>query len=959
MRTRRRGMVLMRWKLVEWMRVGGCGNGRESVLRWRGRWGMGVGGVLVVEGPAGIGKTRLLREARVLASGAGLKVLSARGTTLERGFAFGVVRQLFEPVLTSADKAEREALWEGPAGQARQVFGHVDPSAPSVGDFAVLHGLFWLAANASQSRPVLLLVDDLQWCDVPSLRFLAYLRPRVADLPLLVVAGLRSGEPVADASLLLQLTADPTVQVLRPAPLSRHVARQLLERALPAGMDLEVAEACHRVTGGNPLLLQELARTAAAEGFPAGGAGLQQLEDLAVEAVGGLVAARMARLPAATLEVARAAAVLGDGAPLRTTAALAGQEPTAALEAATALEELDVLHLDQDPDGAYRLGFVHPLVRTAVYRGISPTNRARAHRHTADLLTASGTDPERVAAHLLRVPPSGDQKSVALLRAAAGQAIARGAPGNAYTYLNRALHEPPASQDRLQVLTGAGESALLVNYETAAEHLQHALQETDAPAQRARISARLGMAYMYLMQGDRAMGVWSRALAQLPAEAVDQRYRLEAEQLMAAAFVVPGHQNVLRREAELRKRMQGDSSVGVMLLDCAVALRGLAVGDPSAILFARHALSTDTLIRQAAGNASIMGGWYVLLCADDDLAMASTLAAVQQAHRDGSLYALGPAYTFHGYGWLLRGQLAEAEHDLREAVSVADLIGAEIARYYPYVFLAMSLAEQGRLEEAERILATVGAAADSRPSGPAYFALAALARIQAAQGNPEAALKTALAARDVCRTYDIRNPALVGWRTEAALALYALDRSREALEIATEDLALARRWGAPRALGRALRVNGLLAGRGDGLDLLHQAVTVLEASPARLEHATALTDYGAALRRAGNRVQARPFLRQGLDLATRCGARPLADRAGTELTAAGGRPRTTVLTGPDALTPSERRVAELAAQGHTNKQIAQQLFVTPKTVEVHLSAAYRKLDITTRSQLLDKLPHQL
>ncbi|MGW3137758.1 helix-turn-helix transcriptional regulator [Streptomyces sp. NPDC001139] len=152
-------------------------------------------------------------------------------------------------------------------------------------------------------------------------------------------------------------------------------------------------------------------------------------------------------------------------------------------------------------------------------------------------------------------------------------------------------------------------------------------------------------------------------------------------------------------------------------------------------------------------------------------------------------------------------------------------------------------------------------------------------------------------------------------------------------------------------MGRALRVNGLLHRGDQQLDLLRQAVTVLDGSLARLEHAKALADLGAALRRTGHPAAARESLRQAVDLATQCGATPLAEIARTELAAAGARPRRTALAGPDALTPSEKRIAQLAATGATNRQIAQQLYVTPKTVEVHLSAAYRKLDITTRRDL--------
>jgi DNA-binding CsgD family transcriptional regulator len=182
-----------------------------------------------------------------------------------------------------------------------------------------------------------------------------------------------------------------------------------------------------------------------------------------------------------------------------------------------------------------------------------------------------------------------------------------------------------------------------------------------------------------------------------------------------------------------------------------------------------------------------------------------------------------------------------------------------------------------------------------------------------------------------------------------------LDEREEARRLGSEEVELARQWGAPRALGKALRTAGLVEGGEAGLSLLRAAVDVLQDSPALLERARALTELGAALRRANRRAEAREPLRQGLEVAHGCGAKPLAQRAHTELVATGARPRRLALSGVEALTPSERRVADMAADGMTNRDIAQALFVTPRTVEVHLSNAYRKLGISARSQLSDAL----
>jgi DNA-binding CsgD family transcriptional regulator len=193
------------------------------------------------------------------------------------------------------------------------------------------------------------------------------------------------------------------------------------------------------------------------------------------------------------------------------------------------------------------------------------------------------------------------------------------------------------------------------------------------------------------------------------------------------------------------------------------------------------------------------------------------------------------------------------------------------------------------------------------------------------------------------------------WRSLAAQAQFALGRSDEALELMREDVRLARSWGAPRCLGRALRILGTLEGGEAGFEHLREAVSLLESSPAQLEHAHALTDLGAALRRDNHRQEAREPLRQALELAHRCSATPLAERAQGELLATGARPRRRALSGVDALTPSERRIAAMAAEGLSNREIAQDLFLTPRTVEFHLSNSFRKLDISARTQLPEAL----
>jgi DNA-binding CsgD family transcriptional regulator len=344
-------------------------------------------------------------------------------------------------------------------------------------------------------------------------------------------------------------------------------------------------------------------------------------------------------------------------------------------------------------------------------------------------------------------------------------------------------------------------------------------------------------------------------------------------------------------------------------------------------------------------------GCYVLMAADLDEVLPLFDAWLTWAHQRGSMLAVGQAKCFHGQAWIWRGHLTEAEAKLRDAVWVIDTTGASVGRPFAGAYLADSLMEQGRLAEAQAALDWISMSEPTPSTGHWFFVLDSRARLLMLQGKTQEGLETMLACGRRFATHGGHNPAVIAWRSGAALALLALGRQKEAQTLASEELALARQWGTPRALGRALWVAGRVQGGQDGLAHLREAVNVLESSPARLEYAKAVIELGAALRRSGQRIESRQHLRHGIELAQICGATPLAQRGWTELRATGARPRHVTPSGPDALTPSERRVAELAAAGRSNREIAQALFITTNTVEAHLTRTYRKLGITGRTGL--------
>ena len=326
--------------------------------------------------------------------------------------------------------------------------------------------------------------------------------------------------------------------------------------------------------------------------------------------------------------------------------------------------------------------------------------------------------------------------------------------------------------------------------------------------------------------------------------------------------------------------------------------------------------------------------------------------AVAQARRRGDIFNVAFMLLWRGKWQTHRGDLRAAVADLRESIDLAVAHGMLVAWPYNVGFLAHALLEQGEVAEAARVI-DEGDFPEQLPLDelhPAYFRLYR-ARLRIESGSPDRGVEELLQVGETVRLVPCDNPSGVPWRSWAAEGLRLLDRADEAHPLAAEELVLARRWGDPHAIGNALRVLGLVEGGKAGIALLREAVEVLAGSESRLEHARALVDLGAALRRANQRTEARERLREGVDLARWIGAFGLAERANDEIAATGARPRKVLQTGIDALTASERRVAQLAAEGMSNKEIAQALFVTIKTVEVHLSHAYRKLEIGSRTEL--------
>lgn len=380
--------------------------------------GAGNGRVLIVEGSAGIGKTELLRIARSSAARSGFTALCAAGAEVERELPYGVVRQLFERFLVRALAEERAELLSGAAIALDQrptigvlAFETPEPvagcdDAPTLAatiadrSFRVDHALYWLCANMAARAPVLLAVDDAHWIDAASSRFLRYLARRIEELPIVLIISARSEE--RDSPSLDELRNLPMAAVLRPRPLSKAAVACLTRAVLGDRAEEAFCTACYEATRGNPFLLREVLRTLVDQGAEPVAASASRIADMGPSAVSRAILSRIGRLSPGTPDLARAAAVLGPDTPLRHAAALARLSLAQAGIAADQLAAAEILRPGRP------LGFVHPVVRAAVYEALRPAARFDAHRRAAQILAEDGAPPDRVAAHLLACEPAGD-----------------------------------------------------------------------------------------------------------------------------------------------------------------------------------------------------------------------------------------------------------------------------------------------------------------------------------------------------------------------------------------------------------------------------------------------------------------------------------------------------------------------------------------------------------------------
>ncbi|MFE2415185.1 AAA family ATPase [Kitasatospora sp. NPDC059408] len=950
------------------------GRARESeVLRHLLAAG-GDGCVSVLLGGAwGSGKTELLREALAgVREDPDVLVLSAALDPLERELPFGMVRRFFDHLTPWAEPAPA-ALWV---------------SAPEP---VALDDLYRRLVRATDGRRLVLAVDDLQRADARSLRWLRYVLRRGAELPLVLLATLGEEGTHANTDVLADVVplfrhrmtlgglAEDAVEALAEDVLGRHPGRA-------------VTTACREATGGNPLLLRALLRGLRAadphhtdvQHTGPQYTGLQHTgpqhtdprrteEDLAARIteyvptdVGPAVLARMEALAPHAATVATAAAVLGVGPSAGPGAGPGADLSVDLLVEATGLAEpqlADALHALVRAEYLTRAGeegtaFGCAALAAAVASTVLPSRRMALHRGAARFLRARGASAQRIAVHLLPGPRGEAWAPEVLARAAEG-AAEEGRTAAAAAYLRRALREETGEESRAGLLASLGRLELASSVPVAVRSLESSLRLSQDPVERTEVARRLAGAMLAVDRYPEALEVLRRTSEHIreadPADAL----RLEIDRIHIALTNLASAPDAVERLMELNVLDAPDTGVrrplaallslrAAMVGRCpeeVVSLAELALGEGADPLSDESFVYYDALVALRAAGETVA-------------ALEHADAAVRQARARGSalgrLQALSVRANLAGRVGRLADSRADAASALEELRAI-DIGPAHSVAVFATATSMDSLIRRGRPEEAEDLLRRAGLAGELNANWVNDHVLMVRGRLRVAQGRLDEGLADFLRCGERALARGMSGPGFHTWRSEAALVQAALRRGEAARSLAEEELGLARAWGVPETVGTALTALGVVLGGVEGLELLREAVGLLEDAPARLRYAQALVDCGILARKAGRLPEARTCLQRAASVADECGAAPLVDLALAELRAVGDRPRTRTFHGVNALTPTERRVADLALQGMTNRGIAQYLFVGLRTVEVHLTNVYGKLAIDGRAGLATAL----
>jgi DNA-binding CsgD family transcriptional regulator len=893
----------------------------------------GRSGVLVLRGEPGAGKTALLEDA--VESAAGLRVARVAGVESEMELAFAALQQLCAPLL------DQLAALPGPQREALGVaFGLSTGAAPD--RFLVGLAVLSLLSEAAAQQPLLCVVDDAQWLDRASAQALGFAARRLLAEPVALVFAAR--EPGEELGGLPELPV---------GGLAEGDARELLGSVISGPLDERVRDRIIAETQGNPLALLELPRgvtpaeLAAGFGLPGvpGTAGAPGLPGVAGR-VEDSFRRRLQGLPAATqrLMLVAAAEPAGEPALVWPAAQRLGIGAGAAAPAADA----GLLVIGE------RVVFRHPLVRSAAYRAAAPSERRAAHAALA-AATDPRADPDRRAWHRAQATLGPDEEVAAELERSAGRAQARGGLAAAAAFLQRsaALTLDPVRRAE-RALAAAQATCQAGAFETALGLLATAEAGPPDPLRRARADLVRGQVAFASSRGSDAPPLLLKAAREL--EPLDVRLAREtyldalAAAIFAGRLALGGGMREVAEAARAAPPPPGPPRAPDLLLDGLARLicQGYAAGAPvlrqAVSAFGGTDLSTEEGLRWLwlAGRAAQIV-W------DYDSGDALSARQVTLARDAGALIALPLAFYTRAGVHLWAGEFTEAASMVAQADSVTEATGSSIA---PYGALALAVFRGQEIQAAE-LIQTITDDAGRRGEGGA---LSAAQWAEAVLGNSLGRYEQALAAAQRA-SEDFPAAWFAGWAlaelVEAAVRSAVPGRAADALERLS---GIARACGTDWALGIEARSRALVTEGEDAESLYREAIDRLGRTRLRVELGRAHLVYGEWLRRQRRHRDARDQLASAYEIFRSAGAAAFAERARIELRASGGHAHERAVETRDPLTAQEALIARMAADGASNPEIAEQLFISRATVAYHLRKVFTKLDLSSRSQLASVLP---
>ncbi len=893
----------------------------------------GTAASAVVAGEFGMGKSATLRTAGALAADAGFTVATATGSRLESHLPGGLVRQL-------ADALEEPGAPPRPP---------VTELCGTAGESEALDLFFRIVRDATERGPLFLGIDNIHLADAWSMRCLAYLRNRVLELPVLLVLTSVIGYPPHREVALLDMVGSTPVTITLNG-LGAAAAAEIL--GLAPG---ELASACREATGGNPVLLQALRPRLLPGADP---------HELGSSLIGQVLTTRIQEFPHAPA-ILHAAAILGEDAGFDLLARLAGVDELDALQAIDTLVRLHVLNNSDQPTLTYSF------VRNSLLKDMPQTTRAVNHSRAAKLLTEAGAPPERVAAHLLEATSIRIPWAVDVLRLSARDAVFSGRPELAARHLRRALEERLTSGRRMAVLLQLAHAEFQFDPPGAAKRVREAVDTVGNRETAAYIATAMLLSLCGGQDARLGISAAGQIAARLDAGGPDAVWPLLCMTYLAEAGSrlgpPPEFRDFEEQWAPLTDPAAQRSRSALLALD---AVRSGESAQDAVGHFA-DALSQAGAPPRAEAPATrnpreLVGDDGELFEQHYFFTLATAVLADEPAHVDRLCRVLDverepwDVHVPHGaLPTLARGIALQASGDLQRAsVHFESLLRRFDERggttTCPVgVLCAAKLVEcwvdLGRFEAATSLLDRMDFVASQGLFTHTYL-LYARGRLRVATGYTRFGFEDLLSCGRRLAHHGMRFPGFVPWRAHAARAALALGQTDDAARLAEEDMNASARWGAARPLGTALTTLGLVREDDEAERALQKAIATLRSSPSRLQLATALTELGTLQARHGQSEKAIETLRQAVELSEQCGARPLARRAAEELRSS-RRALTPAKDNEHGLTRQENRIAVMAAQGLTNREIATALHLTRRTVELHLSGAYRKLGIPGRAEL--------